>query len=173
MFLPPVCDCYLLNSILLRMIALFIEVCSFLLWWCGTSNCLRLFATQLILTPGVIAMIIAATRMHRTLAGCAFGSLSTSGYDTLYFLFLFILLSASDVLFSPNSLELGSIAYTRSKPTPPTPTRIEVTVHRDFEQHLASPKTDNESTEGSNVQTVHEKPNISWSVRDDVERGEV
>ena len=173
MFLPPVCDSYLLNSILLRMIAQFIEVCSFLLWWWGTSNCLRLFATQIILTPGVVAMIIAATRMHRTLADFAFGSRSTSGYDTLDFLFLFILLSASDVLFSPNSLELSSIAYTRSKPTPPTPSRIEVTVHRAFEQQLASQKTDNDLTEGSNVQTAHEKPNVSWSVRDDVERGEV
>jgi hypothetical protein len=118
-------------------------------------------------------MIIVATRMHRTLADFAYGSGPIGGYDTLDFLFLFILLSASDVLFSPNSLELGSIAYTRSKPTPLTLSRIEVTVHRDFEQHLAPQKTDNESTEGSNVQTAHEKPNVSWSVHDDLERGGV
>jgi hypothetical protein len=111
--------------------------------------------------------------MHRTLADFAFGSRSISGYDTLNFMFLFILLSASDVLHSPNSLEMGSIAHSRSKPTPPAPSRIEVTVHRAFDQHLVSQKTDNDSTEGSNVQMAHEKPNVSWTVRDDVELGEV
>ena len=112
--------------------------------------------------------------MHRTLADFAFGSRSISGYDTLDFLFLFILLSARDVLFSPNSLEMGSIAHSRSKPTPPAQSRIEVTVHKAFEHHLASQKTDNDSSEGSNVQSVHEKRNVvSWTVRDDVELEEV
>lgn len=118
-------------------------------------------------------MIIAATRMHRTLADFAFGSRSNSGYDTFDFLFLFIYLSASDVIFSRDTLELGSIANSRSKPPAPTSSRIEVTVHRAFEQHLASQKTDHDSSEGSNAQTLHEKPNVSWSVVDDIERGEV
>ena len=91
----------------------------------------------------------------------------------LDFLFPFILLSASDVIFSRDTLELGSIANSRSKPPAPTSSRIEVSVHRAFEQHLASQKTDHDSSEGSNAQTLHEKPNVSWSVVDDIERGEV
>jgi hypothetical protein len=71
---------------------------------------------------------------------------------------------------------MGSVPYSRSCPrskpvgaTSLSQSRIEVTVHKAFEQHPTSQKTDSGS-DSSNAQT-HEKPNVSWSLVDDLERG--
>ena len=58
-------------------------------------------------------MIIAATRMHRTLVDYAFGTRSTSGgYDTFKLLFLSILLSAGDVIIVARLLK-WVVSHTR------------------------------------------------------------
>lgn len=72
---------------------------------------------------------------------------------------------------------MGSIPYSRSGPrskpvgaTSLSQSRIEVTVHKAFEQHSTSEKTESGSG-SSNAQQTHEKPNVSWSLVDDLERG--
>jgi hypothetical protein len=77
----------------------------------------------------MITMKIAATRMHRSLVDYASGS--PDAYDTLQLPFLFILLSASNVQFSV--LENLEQAARTASISPPN--RIEVTVHKSFEQH--------------------------------------
>jgi hypothetical protein len=50
-----------------------------------------------------------------------------------------------------------------------SPDRIEVTVHKAFEQHTTTETNDHDSYNSTNGQ-VHEKPN-AWCLDDDVERG--
>jgi hypothetical protein len=109
---------------------------------------------DLLLGPGTITMIIAATRMHRYLVDFAFGSPNGTG----------------------DTLELGSVAYSRSKlprasiipPNRASRSRIEVTVHKAFEQHSSAQMNDNGSYETANVQ-MNEKP-TAWDLGDDTIR---
>jgi len=50
-----------------------------------------------------------------------------------------------------------------------SPDRIEVTVHKAFEQQTTTQKIDHDSYKSTNGQ-VHENPN-AWGLDDDVERG--
>ena len=99
---------------------------------------------------------------------------------TLLLTFSFYLAQRGRCHYSRETLEMGSVPYSspysrscpRSKPVGATSLsqgRIEVTVHKAFEQHPTSQKTDGGS-DSPNAQT-HEKPNVSWSLVDDLERG--
>ena len=69
-------------------------------------------------------------------------------------------------------LKLGNISFSRSKRAQAvsnSPNRIEVTVHRAFEQHPTPQKNDHRLCESENG-LIHEKSNV-WSLGDDVERG--
>jgi hypothetical protein len=70
--------------------------------------------------------------------------------------------------------EMGSVAFSRPKPPQVSsflPNRIEVTVHKDFEQHATAQTNDHGSNNSANEQ-FHEKPNV-WGLGDgsDVELG--
>ncbi|KAH9988669.1 hypothetical protein BJV77DRAFT_964279 [Russula vinacea] len=108
---------------------------------------------EMLLTPGTITMIIAATRMHRYLVDFAFASPTGTG----------------------DTLELGSVAYSTRRSKVPrvsmvpsnraSRNRIEVTVHKAFEQHSTAQMNDNVSYETANVE-MNEKP-TAWDLGDD------
>ena len=77
----------------------------------GVTDCLPLSVTQMLLTPGTITMIIAATRMHRYLVDFAFGS--PNGYNTLNFLSHFILLSLGIIILVRATLSRWAVSHTR------------------------------------------------------------
>jgi hypothetical protein len=77
-------DNYSLNSILLRMLDQFLGVSVCCHGWGEIHIGLRLVVTQMLLPPGMITMVIATTRMHRSLVDFASGSPDL--YDTLNFI---------------------------------------------------------------------------------------
>jgi hypothetical protein len=60
------------------------------------QNCLRVSVTQMILSPGLITMTIAVTRMHRSLVDYASGFPDV--YDASNLLLPFILLSTGNTV---------------------------------------------------------------------------
>ncbi|KAF8492442.1 hypothetical protein F5888DRAFT_916436 [Russula emetica] len=110
--------------------------------------------TDMVLTPGVIAMTIAATRLHRSLVDYA------SGFPDV--------VSARENINLPMSSAVSS-NIKRAQAALNSPDRIEVTVHTAFEQHTTTQTNDYDSYNCTNEQ-VHEKPN-AWGLGNDVERG--
>jgi len=115
-------------------------------------------------------MVIAATRMHRSLVDSASGFPDV--YDTPGLLYL---LSYSTRAYrfrvsaqESKKLSTSSAVFPKTKRAQATlgsQDRIEVTVHTAFEQHTTTQTNDHDSY-NSTIKQVHEKPN-AWGRLDD------
>ncbi|KAF8492441.1 hypothetical protein F5888DRAFT_916359 [Russula emetica] len=112
--------------------------------------------TDIVLTPGVIAMTIAATRLHRSLVDYA------SGFPDV--------VSARENINLPMSSAVSS-NIKRAQAALDSSDRIEVTVHTAFEQHTTTQTNDYDSYNSTPKEQVHEKPNAAWGLDNDAERG--
>ncbi len=102
---------------------------------------------QVLENPSLIVMIIAATRMHRSLVDFASGS--TEMYDALHFL-SFILTQHGLCRFSTReSRPMSDLVFSKTKRSDPAPTaldRVQVATHKAFGQHLTGSKNDDDSS---------------------------
>jgi len=102
---------------------------------------------QVLENPSLIVMIIAATRMHRSLVDFASGS--TEMYDALHFL-SFILTQHGLCRFSTReSPPMSNLVFSKTKRSDPAPTaldRVQVATHKAFGQHSTGSKNDDDSS---------------------------
>ncbi|KAI0002214.1 hypothetical protein BJV74DRAFT_41381 [Russula compacta] len=101
-------------------------------------------------TPALLTMIVAATRMHRSLSNFATGSPNITVEN-----------------LPKSGFTAAKIKQMHTMPIPLN--RMEVSVHTAFDQHLAPQMSDHDSSIGTEGQ-VHEKPN-GITPDDDVEHG--
>ncbi len=102
---------------------------------------------QVLGNPSLIVMIIAATRMHRSLVDFASGS--TEMYDTLHFLSFFLAQHGLCRFSTRESRPMSNLVFSKTKRSDPAPTAldwVEVATHKDFGQHLTGSKNDDDSS---------------------------
>jgi hypothetical protein len=96
--------------------------------------------------PSLIVMIIAATRMHRSLVDFASGS--TEMYDTLHFFSFFLAQHGLCRVSTRESRPMSNLVFSKTKRSDPAPTaldRVEVATHQAFGQHSTGSKNDDDS----------------------------
>ena len=99
-------------------------------------------------TPGLVMMIIAATRMHRALVD--FASESSDMYGTLCLLAFLPAQCGRCHLRAHVNVQASSLVFSKTKQTDAVPTtlhRIEIAVDTAFEQHPTAQITDDDSSD--------------------------
>jgi len=102
---------------------------------------------QVLENPSLIVMIIAATRMHRSLVDFASGS--TEMYDTLHFLSFFLAQHGLCRFSTRESRPMSNLVFSKTKRSDPAPTaldRVQVVTHKAFGQHSTGSKNDDDSS---------------------------
>ncbi len=102
---------------------------------------------QVLENPSLIVMIIAATRMHRSLVDFASGS--TEMYDALHFLSFFLTQHGLCRFSTRESRPISNLVFSKTKRSDPAPTaldRVQVVTHKAFGQHSTGSKNDDDSS---------------------------
>jgi hypothetical protein len=137
-----------------------------LCYWHEALDFLRSFVTQILQVPGLLTIIIAATRMYRSLADYA-SRLPDETYEILHLLFL----SRSQCFRAHTDVQRSDIAFSNAKPERTHAISIpfnrrELSVNANIESHLTS-QTNSDSC---GVNTNDKQPN-DLHLDDNVECG--